>query len=380
MANRVFMRRAMGELELLEPRPFAAESEVDALLASDVRLLAEALSTDERRLQFLLVDRQVAVDDGKVSGRWAADLVFIDNEGVLTVVEDKLSQNPDIRRKVIGQGIEYVANIATTWTSDHVKHLLARRLGDWQPAVADLIGLGDNAGDDDFWANVTKNLRLGRLRLVFAANELPRELRVAIEFLNQVTGPMEVAGVAVQQLPANQSSGELEVVVASSVGLTERKVSSTSADGGPGWETIDAEAFLGALKSLNDTTPCGDIAMAITKRLIAESAAFDAASFRTIKAGESVAWFTRLTDALHLVEVRAIPHHRIPKCEINTLRAQYWQPSLRESFETLTAQRLPASGRLRLRDWLSAEPANAQRFLDWLDRSQHTDHQASPNP
>ncbi|MEX0654020.1 MAG: hypothetical protein WD534_05235 [Phycisphaeraceae bacterium] len=375
MANRVFLRRETGELEQLESRSFAAEDEIDALIASDARLLAAALSTDERRLQFLLVDRQVAIDDGEVTGRWSADLVFLDNEGVLTVVEDKLSRNADIRRKVIGQGIEYVANIATTWTSDHVKKLLAQRLGDWQPAVSNLIGLDD--GRDDFWARVTKNLRLGRLRLVFAANELPRELRVAIEFLNQVTGPMEVAGVAVQLLPTNQVSGELEIVVASSVGLTERKVSSASAGDGPGWEVIDADAFFGALTTIDDTTPCGEAALSISKRLIAKSDVFKAEFFRTVKAGESVAWFTRHADMLNLVEVRVIPHHRIPKCEVITLRAHHWPRSLRESLETLTG--LSASGRLRLRDWLNSEPANVQRFLDWLNRSQQIDHETQPN-
>jgi hypothetical protein len=58
-----------------------------------------------------LITREAPVpadDDGV--GRWAVDHVFLDQEGIPTLVEVKRSTDTRLRREVVGQMLEYAAN------------------------------------------------------------------------------------------------------------------------------------------------------------------------------------------------------------------------------------------------------------------------------
>ncbi|MBC8417198.1 MAG: hypothetical protein H8E10_01220 [Desulfobacterales bacterium] len=60
--------------------------------------------------RFILLRREMPV------GGWALDHLFADQRGVLTLVETKLIENPESRREVIGQIIEYAANAIELWS------------------------------------------------------------------------------------------------------------------------------------------------------------------------------------------------------------------------------------------------------------------------
>lgn len=72
---------------------------------------------------------------------------------------------------------------------------------------------------DAWWAQVGTNLRLGRLRLVFVADLISRELRRIIEFLNEQMTQTEVIGVEVRQYV--DASGEYQTIVPRLIGQTE---------------------------------------------------------------------------------------------------------------------------------------------------------------
>ncbi len=132
MGSSVFVIDAQGGLNPLDPVPFEKERQLDAYIETHPRLLATALSTDEVELRFVLLERQAAIDDSDAGkfGRWAADAIFLDQMGTLTIVEDKLSHNPEIRRKIVGQMIEYAANLLDTFTVDGVRERLAQSYKD----------------------------------------------------------------------------------------------------------------------------------------------------------------------------------------------------------------------------------------------------------
>jgi hypothetical protein len=52
---------------------------------------------------------------------------------------------------------------------------------------------------EGFWDKANTNLRAGKVRLVFVADELPPELQRVIEFLNVQMSPAEVIGIEVRQ-------------------------------------------------------------------------------------------------------------------------------------------------------------------------------------
>ena len=52
---------------------------------------------------------------------WAIDLLIVDQDAVPTLAEVKLGSNPEIRRTVVGQMLEYAAHAAQTWTADELR-------------------------------------------------------------------------------------------------------------------------------------------------------------------------------------------------------------------------------------------------------------------
>jgi hypothetical protein len=62
------------------------------------------------------------------------------------------------------------------------------------------IGQEDKAGEiENYWHRVEANLRNGKVRLLFVADEIPRELRRLVEFLNSKMADVEVPAVEVKQ-------------------------------------------------------------------------------------------------------------------------------------------------------------------------------------
>ena len=57
----------------------------------------------------------------------------------------------------------------------------------------------DKVDDDAFWDNVGKNLQLGKIRLLFVADVIPKTLLSIIEFLNNQMVNTEVLGLEIKQ-------------------------------------------------------------------------------------------------------------------------------------------------------------------------------------
>jgi len=110
------------------------------------------------------------------AGQGAVDLLFIDKDGLLTVVETKLAKNPEARRTVIGQIIEYASYISQ-WATDDVYRIANQYLG------ANLDEVMGNLSED-FRSNIEQNLKNGKMRLIIAVDELIEPLRATVTFLN----------------------------------------------------------------------------------------------------------------------------------------------------------------------------------------------------
>jgi len=134
----------------------------------------------------LCIGREVGAGPG------AIDLLFIDKDGLLTVVETKLAKNPEARRTVIGQIIEY-ASYVSQWTADDVHRIANEYLSKSEKVPSNYRGtldevMGKLSGEefsfDDFRANIEQNLKNGRIRCIIAVDELVEPLRASISFLN----------------------------------------------------------------------------------------------------------------------------------------------------------------------------------------------------
>lgn len=153
--------------------------------------------------------------------------MFLDQDAVPTLVEVKRSENTQIRREVVGQMLDYAANAVVHWAdgtmAQHFAETHSSSPGGAMAVLQEFLQLGDTTVEDAearvlaWWEQADTNLRAGRLRLLFVADEIPSELRRIIEFLNEQMADTEVLGVEVR----NFEGGDLRALVPRIVGLTE---------------------------------------------------------------------------------------------------------------------------------------------------------------
>lgn len=202
----------------MERAHYLLEDHLQELIARYPDLLpGEQLDQNEPR-RWLLVAREIGVPDAQDSSdRWSLDHLFLDQDGVPTLVEAKRSTDSRIRREVIGQMMEYAANAQSYWNVEQIREIVRSS----SPNSAEAENLRDSLGITDieeFWQKVKSNLQSGRLRLVFVADAIPRELRRIIEFLNVQMDPAEVFGIELPQF----LGGDLRTIVPRLIGNTEQ--------------------------------------------------------------------------------------------------------------------------------------------------------------
>ena len=197
-----------GQLIEMGASPYNAEADLQALLARYPALLPGRQIDPNDPRKWLLIAREQGVP-AREGGpdQWSADHLFVDQDGTPTIVEVKRSTNSQIRREVVGQMLDYAANGVRFWPVERLRDDLARRLGGRAEADDALRGFLKDAGaadlePDAFWRRVDANLRAGRLRMLFVADEIPDSLKQIIEFLNEQLTQCEVLGVEIRQYVA----------------------------------------------------------------------------------------------------------------------------------------------------------------------------------
>jgi hypothetical protein len=213
----VFLRQPDERLVEMEEQPYEAEAMLQRLLAKHPGLLAGA---GERGHRWTLVKRELGVAGAEGSGRWSLDHLFLDPEGVPTLVEVKRSSDTRIRREVVGQMLDYAANAQAHWDLEEISAAFTARCTregrDPDEVLAEELEVVE---PDEFWGQVKTNLAAGRLRLVFVADEIPAGLRRVIEFLNAQMGETEVLGIEVKQY-VEGGAGERATFVSQVIGQT----------------------------------------------------------------------------------------------------------------------------------------------------------------
>jgi hypothetical protein len=206
MSGRIYILRRNGSLQPLNEESYASEDMLQTLLADYPDLLAGEQMDEDAPRRWLLISREVGVpDEEEGMGRWSLDHLFLDQDGIPTLVEVKCSYDGRIRRQVVGQMLDYAANAVVYWPVETIRAKFEASCeveeGDPTQQVAELIAaeFDDDSAIEAFWARVKTNLRAGRVRLVFVADKIPPELRRIVEFLNSQMDPAEVLAVEIGQ-------------------------------------------------------------------------------------------------------------------------------------------------------------------------------------
>lgn len=201
---------------------YISEDLLQKLLADYPNLISGSQIHPERPRRWLLVAREFQVPDSEsASGRWSLDHLFIDQDGIPTLVEAKRSTDTRIRREVIGQILDYAANAISYWSLAEIKLRFeesCKHRGE-QPEEKLNIFLERITDSSTFWESVETNLKAGKIRMLIVADAIPKELQRIIEFLNGQMNPAEILGVEIKQF-VDQTNQGVKTLVPRVVGQT----------------------------------------------------------------------------------------------------------------------------------------------------------------
>lgn len=198
----IYLIQDDGGLVEMTEQSYDSEELLQRLLAEYPNLLPGELIDEAEPRRWLLIDRELGLPGDEMAGdRWYVDHLFVDQDGIPTLVEVKRSSDPRIRREVIGQMLEYAANATSFWSGDTLQTRFEERLNAEGEYAEDVLMqfLGAESDTEQFWETVHTHLRAGKIRLLFVADALPAELQRVIEFLGEQMSPAEVLGVEIRQ-------------------------------------------------------------------------------------------------------------------------------------------------------------------------------------
>lgn len=228
-----------GDGTLVEMRETRYDREIDLqdFLSRHPALLAgDQMNTLEPR-RFVLITPEAGIAIAKDgSDYFSLDHLFIDQDGIPTLVEVKRSTDARLRREVIGQLLEYAANACEHWDVGRLRSAFEQRCAKSNIAPeAELSKLEPSRDVDQeaLWAKMAQNLEQGRLRLVFVADSFSPDTQRIIEFLNRQMELTEVYAVEVRQYVGGGMRTLAPRVLNTSVLQTDRRAASS--DRGDTW-------------------------------------------------------------------------------------------------------------------------------------------------
>lgn len=233
-----------GKLVEMNEGPYLSEDVLQKHLQDHVKLLAGEQIDPLAPRRWLLVAREMSVPDvldGKE--RWSLDHLFVDQDGIPTLVEVKRSTNTEIRRQIVGQLLDYAANGTQYWTIGKIREAftttcLAANVKENETLLDFLVPDGVTDSDtanlvEGFWSQVQQNMEDGRIRMLFVADVIPNELKRVIEFLNRQMNPAQVMGVEIRQYIGGDITAFVPRVFPQTIGtqaLNKQKSSTPNTD------------------------------------------------------------------------------------------------------------------------------------------------------
>lgn len=219
----VFLLQGEDSLLPMEPAHFATEDDFQRLLSRFPELLVGDQIDPWSPRRWVLVRRELPISTGEIgASQWSIDHLFLDQDGIPTLVEIKRQTDSRIRREVVGQMLDYAANCLTYWSVETLQSGLEKTCRDAGESVEAVLGelLGPTGSAADFWQQVKTNLQAKRIRLLFVADVIPLELRRIVEFLNEQMDPVEVLAIELRQFAGK----DLKTIVPTVYGQTQEIV------------------------------------------------------------------------------------------------------------------------------------------------------------
>lgn len=201
MTGPIFVLNPEGALVPIYEREYETEDVFQELLAKYPELL---LGGDDRTPYsgLLLIAREQGIPIEEGGGNYfSLDHLFVDQNGVPTLVEVKRRSDTRNRREIVAQMLDYASNGLITWTVDDLRRNFEKTCAIDNRDPADVLGefLGVEGDSEAFWQSIRVNIQNERIRMVFVADEISLELRRIISFLNRQMRTSEMLAIELKQ-------------------------------------------------------------------------------------------------------------------------------------------------------------------------------------
>jgi hypothetical protein len=149
--------------------------------------------------------RELFLESGSV------DLIFINESGFITIGECKLWRNPEARRKVIGQILDYAKDIAKWNYSKFEKECLKAREGDEKTLYDIVQNICPDIDESSFIDNIQKNLSKGRFLLTLIGDGIRENMEELVKYIHR-EGNLNFT-LALIELPVYKNQENNEIIV-----------------------------------------------------------------------------------------------------------------------------------------------------------------------
>ncbi len=277
MTENLFFLGPDNAPRVMMPSGFLSEDEFQTLLELHPELLTDSDFGEGAPRRWVLVKREAGITDREAgSGRWSIDHLFLDQAGVPTLVEVKRATDTRARREVVAQMLDYAANSVSWWKIEELR--------DWFEKTSSLRGKSSTVllsalldtstpDEEEFWRQVEANLRSGRIRMLFVADQIAPELQRIVEFLNEQMSPATVAALELRLF----SDGAGKILAPRIFGATQRAVQNKSitksrpAESVAAWlEGLGSDERANAVRFLSMAEALGGIPAIASKSLAIE--------------------------------------------------------------------------------------------------------------
>lgn len=200
---KIVIRKGKEPWKVVESTGYNNESHLQALMAEDPTLVPV---TD---LGVSVSPFLVAVREVTLRGSGSLDILAFNESGGMAVMECKLADNPEIRRKVIGQIVEYAAFL-NKLDYEELDEIVLRRAGQHLHKLMEAKVADPEWDAADFQAAVERNLSEGRFTLIIVVDRMDDTLGITLEYLN-TCGFRNISLHALEM--SHLSDNEMEILI-----------------------------------------------------------------------------------------------------------------------------------------------------------------------
>jgi hypothetical protein len=126
--------------------------------------------------------KELRTDGGRI------DAIFANQNGYLTILECKLWRNPEARRQVLAQVIDYVSQL-DAWSYAHLEQQVCAAAGARGSTLCDMVRrrAGKKIEEQHFVKSVNRSLRDGRFLVLVAGDGIHQGVESVVDLLNRYT-------------------------------------------------------------------------------------------------------------------------------------------------------------------------------------------------